>query len=104
VSEQAAKVIALSVISAVESQDVDKFDQAFKGVDDLAAKLLERFLVEAATGKYDTFQKEDGPQFHSNPNFARAILRAWKRVGSASGKLAARMAFEVALSISRRTK
>lgn len=101
-ADLSAKLAALSVISAVESRDQDKFDQAFKGIDEVAAKYLERFLVEVATGKYEFFQKEDAPQFHSNPNFARAILRAWKRVGSASARMAARMAFETALSISRR--
>lgn len=101
-SDQALKALALSVISAVEMKDLDKFDQAFKAVDEEVAKFLERFLVEVATGRPEVFKKEDAPQFYSNPNFARAILRAWKRVGSASGKLAARMSFEAVISTPRR--
>jgi hypothetical protein len=104
VSELSAKAAALSVISAVEAGDVDKFDAAFKAVDDEASKLLERFLVEVATGKYEVFKKEDGPQFHSNPTFARAVLRAWQRVGNARGKMAARMAFETVIASTRRQK
>lgn len=100
-SDLSAKAIALSVIAAVEEGDLDKFDGAFKSVDDEATKLLERFLVETATGRYEMFSKEDGLKFAGNPNFARAVLRAWKRVGTARGKMAARMAFETVINTRR---
>lgn len=99
-----SKASALAVISAVEQGDTDKFEQAFRGIDDESSKLLERFLVEVATGRYEIFRKEDGPQFHSNPNYARAVLRAWHRVGSARGRMGARMAFETVISTTRRSK
>lgn len=103
-SELSAKAAALSVITAVEDRDIEKFDQAFKAIDDEGSYYLEKFLVEVATGRYEVFRKEDGPQFHSNPNFARAVLRAWRRVGSARGKMAARMAFDSVISTPRRSK
>lgn len=102
-SDFSAKASALAVISSVEAEDQDKFDEAFKSVDDEVALLLERFLVEVVTGKYEVFRKEDGPKFHKNPHVARAVLRAWQRVSSARGRLAARMAFESVLS-TRRSK
>lgn len=99
-----AKAAALAVVSAIEARDLDKFDQAFKAIDEEAVFYLERFLVEVATGKYEVFKKEDAPQLHGNPNFARAVLRAWHRVGNARGKMSARMAFETVFDSSRRTK
>jgi hypothetical protein len=104
VSDLSAKSSALSVISAVEEGDVEKFDAAFKAVDEEAAGLLERFLVEVATGKYEVFTKNDGPLFHRNPTFARAVLRAWHRVSSSRAKIGARMAFETVIADRRRNK
>lgn len=103
-SELSAKAAALSVITAVEDRDIEKFDQAFKAIDDEGSAYLEKFLVEVVTGRYEIFRREDGPHFHNNPNFARAILMAWRRVGSARGKMAARMAFDSAISTPRRNK
>ena len=103
-SELASKAAALAVIAALEARDLDKFDQAFKSIDDEAVEFLERFLIEVASGKYEVFKREDAPQFHSNPIFARAVLRAWQRVGNARGKMGARMAFETAIDSTRRNK
>ncbi len=97
-----SKAAALAVLSAVESGDTEKFNQAFSAVDDDAVAFLERFLVEAATGRYEMFSKSDAPNISTNPNYARAVLRAWRRVGSSRGKMAARMAFETILTLARR--
>lgn len=96
------KQAALAVISAVEAGDSNKFEQAFKAVDDDVVDLLEKFLIEAATGKYEVFTKADAPHIASSPNYARAILRIWRRVGSARRRMAARMAMETMLTLSRR--
>lgn len=99
-----SKTKALTIISAVESGDVSKFDQAFSTVDDDVVALLEKFLVEVAVNKYEVFSAQDAPTLSSNPNYARSVLRAWRRVGNARKKMAARMAFETIISISRRGK
>lgn len=99
-----SKAAALSVIASIVAKDVDKFDQAFKSVDDEAVEFLEKFLVEAITGQHETFIKQDSPELYDNASFARAVLQAWKRVGNARGKMGARMAFEAAIESIRRTK
>lgn len=100
--DSSGKVSALAVIRSVEEGDLDKFDQAFKNIDDECAALLEKFLVEVVTGKYEVFQKEDSPKFAANPGFARAILKSWSRVDNARGKMGARMAFETVIHSARR--
>ncbi len=97
-----SKAAAMAVLAAVESGDVEKFNQAFSAVDDDAVSFLERFLIETATGRYEMFSKSDAPNISSSPNYARAVLRAWRRVGSSRGKMAARMAFETILTLARR--
>jgi hypothetical protein len=104
VSDLATKATVLSVIAAVEQGDVGKFDQAFKNVDDDSAKQLEKFLIEVVTDRFETFKREDGPKFVENPEFSRAVLRAWQQVSNARGKMGARMAFETAMTTTRRTK
>jgi hypothetical protein len=103
-ADLSTKTAALAVIHAVESGDSDKFEQAFLSVDDDVVNLLEKFLVEVATGRYEVFTKQDAPHIASNPNYTRAILRIWRRVGSARRKMAARMAFETMLTLSRRNR
>jgi hypothetical protein len=92
VADFSSKAAALAVLAAVETGDVD----------DEAVSFLERFLIEAATGRYEMFKKSDAPNISTNPNYARAVLRAWRRVGSSRGKMAARMAFETILTLARR--
>lgn len=102
--EVSSKTKALAVISAVEEGNIDKFDQAFTAVDDNVVALLEKFLVEVATNKYEVFDRSDTPIISSDPNYARSVLRAWRRVSSARAKMSARMAFENIISISRRVR
>jgi len=102
--EVSSKTKALAVISAVEEGNLDRFDQAFSAVDDNVISLLEKFLVEVATNKYEVFDQSDAPLLASSPNHARAVLRAWRRVGDARTKMSARMAFETIISISRRVR
>lgn len=103
-ADLSSKTKALTIISAVEAGDVSKFDQAFATVDDDVVVLLEKFLIEVATGKYEVFGRKDSPTLAANPNYARAVLRVWRRVGNARMKMSARMAFESIISISRRVQ
>lgn len=103
-AEVSSKTKALSIINAVEEGNLDKFDQAFSGVDDNVVAMLEKFLIEVVTAKYEVFDKSDAPLLASNPNYARSVLISWKKVGSARAKMSARMAFEAITSISRRTR
>lgn len=92
-----SKVSALAVLRAVESKDIMLFKRSFKGVDDLAARMIERGLLEAATGRWEFFAPSDLPLFSNRPDVARRLLEAWSQTGSARRSLSARVVLEPAV-------
>lgn len=89
-----AKTTALAVLKSVESRDIILFKRSFKGMDDLAARMIERGLSEAATGDWQLFTASDLPLFSKRPDVARRLLEAWSQTGSARRSLSARVVLE----------
>lgn len=89
-----SKAAALAVLKSVESKDTILFKRSFKGVDDLAARMIERGLLEAATGDWQLFAPSDLPMFSKRPDVARKLLEAWSQTGSAKRSLSARVVLE----------
>lgn len=89
-----AKATALAVLKSVESKDIMIFKRAFKGVDDLAARMIERGLLEAATGRWELFAPTDLPLFSKRPEVARRLSEALSQTGSARRSLSVRVVLE----------
>lgn len=89
-----AKAAAVATLKAVESRDILLFKRSFKAVDDLAARMIERALQEAATGDWQLFSPSDLPLFSKRPDVALRLLEAWSQTGSARRSLSARVVLE----------
>lgn len=91
--DSAARATALTVLQSVLSNDYILFSQAYKAVDDKAARTIIAILEESASQNWKLFNPDYLGLF-SEKRVALAVLSSWSTVASARPQLAVRAALE----------